>query len=243
MPFTIRCLAVDDEEYAATLLAEYIHKVPFLTLVGTSTNPLEALTWVQQGQVDLVFLDIQMPELTGLQFLRLCSRRCQVVLTTAYPEYALDGYENDVVDYLLKPVSFERFVKAAQKALTLAQTWPPPASPVPVPQGSRSFLFVKGERKNHYRRVDHADINYVEGWSNYVKLHLSSGERLVTYHSLRELEQELPHPAFVRVHRSYLVALAKISLIDGNVLYVQDTAIPLGETYREQFFRLVRDAQ
>ena len=115
----IRCLAVDDETPALAILADYIGQVPFFALVGTTTNPIEALTLVQQGQVDLVFLDIQMPKLTGLQFLKLAGNRCKVVLTTAYPEYALEGYENDVVDYLLKPISFERFFKAAQKALAL----------------------------------------------------------------------------------------------------------------------------
>ncbi|MDJ0368105.1 response regulator, partial [Hymenobacter sp. H14-R3] len=112
----LRCIAVDDEPAATRLLAAYIQKVPTLTLVGTTTSPLEALQWVQEGRVDLVFLDIQMPELTGLQFLKICGRQCRVVLTTAYPEYALDGYEHDVVDYLLKPVAFDRFLRAVQKA-------------------------------------------------------------------------------------------------------------------------------
>ena len=126
----IRCLAVDDEAPALTILADYIGQLPFLELVGTTTNPVEALTLVQQGQVDLVFLDIQMPRLTGLQFLKLAGGRCKVVLTTAYPEYALEGYENDVVDYLLKPISFERFLKAAQKALAVLPG-PPPAAALP----------------------------------------------------------------------------------------------------------------
>jgi YesN/AraC family two-component response regulator len=114
----IRCLAVDDEAPALAILADYIGQLPFLTLVGTTTNAIEALTLVQQGQVDVVFLDIQMPKLTGLQFLKLAGNRCKVILTTAYPEYALEGYENDVVDYLLKPISFERFFKAAARSAT-----------------------------------------------------------------------------------------------------------------------------
>lgn len=242
MPTVLRCLAVDDEEYATGLLAEYVRKVPFLTLAGTSTNPLEALDWVQQGRADVVFLDIQMPELTGLQFLRLCRGRCLVVLTTAYPEYALDGYENDVVDYLLKPVSFERFLRAAQKALALLAPVVPGVAPVAEP-ARPPYLFVKGERKNTYQRVDHAAIRYIEGLNNYVVLHLHDGERLVTYRSLRELEQELPPPNFVRVHKSYLVALAHIGVIDGHALYVGNKLIPIGETYRESFFRLIRESR
>ena len=133
----IRCLVVDDEAPALAILADYISQVPFLTLAGTTTSPIEALTWVQQGRADLVFLDIQMPRLTGLQFLKLSGNRCKAILTTAYPEYALDGYENDVVDYLLKPVSFERFLKAAQKALA---SWPPPAPPVSTGPANRRFI-------------------------------------------------------------------------------------------------------
>ena len=164
----IRCLAVDDEAPALLILADYIGQLPFLTLVGTTTNPIEALTMVQQGLVDLVFLDIQMPRLTGLQFLKLAGNRCKVVLTTAYPEYALEGYENDVVDYLLKPISFERFFKAAQKALALL---PGPTAPAPMAASvaagalvaptmppAASHMFVKGESKNKFLRVNHADI-------------------------------------------------------------------------------------
>lgn len=141
----IRCLVIDDEPPALAILADYIGQVPFLTLAGTTTNPIEGLPLVQQGRVDLVFLDIQMPRLTGLQFLRLAGTKCQVILTTAYPEYALAGYENDVVDYLLKPVSFERFLKAAQKALAL---FPAPAAPAePLPPGSRQPPVCEGRNQ------------------------------------------------------------------------------------------------
>jgi len=177
----IRCLAVDDEAPALLILADYIGQLPFLTLVGTTTNPIEALTMVQQGLVDLVFLDIQMPQLTGLQFLELAGNKCKVILTTAYPEYALEGYENDVVDYLLKPISFERFFKAAQKALALLPgPVPAPvaapvlvaASVVPATLSAAGHMFVKGESKNKYLRVNHADILYIEGLSNYVSIQL-----------------------------------------------------------------------
>ena len=180
-PPMIRCLAVDDEAPALLILADYIGQLPFLTLVGTTTNPIEALTMVQQGLVDLVFLDIQMPQLTGLQFLELAGNKCKVILTTAYPEYALEGYENDVVDYLLKPISFERFFKAAQKALALLPgPVPAPvaapvlvaASVVPATLSAAGHMFVKGESKNKYLRVNHADILYIEGLSNYVSIQL-----------------------------------------------------------------------
>lgn len=242
----IRCLVVDDEAPALAILADYIGQVPFLTLAGTTTNPVEGLTLVQQGLVDLVFLDIQMPRLTGLQFLKLAGSRCKVVLTTAYPEYALEGYENDVVDYLLKPISFERFFKAAQKALSLQPTpateMPAAAAPLAAPAfPSPGHLFVKGETKNKFLRVSYADILYIEGLSNYVSIQLPT-QRIITYQSLKELTETLPQPPFLRVHKSYIVSLDKIRMVDGNTIYIQDKLIPVSETYREQLYRLIREA-
>lgn len=244
----IRCLVVDDEAPALAILADYISQVPFLTLVGTTTKPIEALTLVQQGAVDLVFLDIQMPRLTGLQFLKLAGNKCRVILTTAYPEYALEGYENDVVDYMLKPVSFERFFKAAQKALALlpgpapaaphAPLAPPPA-PVLTPAAPADHMFVKGESKNKFLRVEYADILYIEGLSNYVAIHLPE-LRLVTYHTLKDLVEILPQPPFLRVHKSYIVSLSKIRMVDGNTIYIGEKEIPVSETYREQLYQLIR---
>jgi len=245
----IRCVVIDDEPPALAILADYIGQVPFLTLAGTTTDPVEGLTWVQQGRADLVFLDIQMPRLTGLQFLKLAGHKARVVLTTAYPEYALDGYENDVVDYLLKPIAFERFLKAAHKALALLApvalapaAAPAPvlvAPPAPVLAPAVGHLFVKGETKNKYLRVNHADILYVEGLNNYVLLHLP-GERIATYQTLRELAETLPQPPFLRVHKSFIVSLDHVRLLDGNTLYVQDKLIPVGDTYREALYRVVR---
>jgi DNA-binding LytR/AlgR family response regulator len=250
-PYMIRCIVIDDEPPALAILADYIGQVPFLTLVGTTTDPIEGLTWVQQGRADLVFLDIQMPRLTGLQFLKLAGHKARVVLTTAYPEYALDGYENDVVDYLLKPIAFERFLKAANKALGLlapvastamvspvaAPAVVAPATPTPAP--ASGHLFVKGDTKNKYLRINYADILYVEGLNNYVLLHLP-GERIATYQTLRELTEALPQPPFMRVHKSFIVSLDHVRLLDGNTLYVQDKLIPVSDTYREALYRVVR---
>ncbi len=241
----IRCLVIDDEPPALAILADYIGQVPFLTLVGTTTDPIQGLTWVQQGRADLVFLDIQMPRLTGLQFLKLAGHRARVVLTTAYPEYALEGYENDVVDYLLKPIAFERFLKAAHKVLALlppfvpAETAPAPALAAPAPMPAAGHLFVKGDTKNKYLRISYADILYVEGLNNYVLLHLPH-ERIATYQTLKELAEALPQPPFMRVHKSYIVSLDHVRLLDGNTLYVQDKLIPVSDTYREALYRLVR---
>jgi DNA-binding LytR/AlgR family response regulator len=245
----IRCLVIDDEPPALAILADYISQIPFLTLAGTTTDPIEGLTWVQQGRADLVFLDIQMPRLTGLQFLKLAGHKARVVLTTAYPEYALEGYENDVVDYLLKPIAFERFLKAANKALALlaptlpapvvAAPPPAPVAPVLAPPPASGHLFVKGDTKNKYLRISYADILYVEGLNNYVLLHLPH-ERIATYQTLRELAETLPQPPFMRVHKSYIVSLDHVRLLDGNTLYVQDKLIPVSDTYREALYRVVR---
>jgi DNA-binding LytR/AlgR family response regulator len=244
----IRCLAVDDEAYAVKIIADYISKIPFLELAGTTTSAIDALGQVQQGGIDLVFLDIQMPDLTGIQFLKLCGSKCKVILTTAYPEYALEGYEHDVIDYLLKPIAFDRFFKAAQKALTQLQPatqsplphvastppQPPPQEPAP------DYMFIKGESKNKFLKVSYDDILYVEGLKNYVSVFMPD-QRLVTYQSLRDLEAQLPQPPFYRVHKSYIISIDKIRMVDGHTIYIQDQAIPIGETYRDGFYKMIRE--
>ncbi|WP_462267463.1 LytR/AlgR family response regulator transcription factor [Mucilaginibacter sp.] len=249
----IRCLAVDDEAYATKIIADYIAKIPFLTLAGTTTSAIEALTQVQQGNVDLVFLDIQMPELTDMQFLKLLGGRCKVILTTAYPEYALEGYEHDVVDYLLKPIPFDRFLKAAQKAYNLLQpvkNAEPAVLPAatehliaePAAPAGNNHIFFKGDSKNKFLRVNYNDVLYIEGLKNYISI-FTPEQRLVTYQTLRDLEEQLPQPPFYRVHKSYIVSLNKIRMIDGNLIYINDQTIPIGETYRDEFFRIIRDVR
>ena len=239
----LRCIAVDDEAYATRLLASYIQKIPALTLAGTTTDPLEALQWVQEGRADLVFLDIQMPELTGLQFLKVCGSRVKVILTTAYPDYALQGYEHDVVDYLLKPIAFDRFLRAVQKAQALLPAAPPAAPPPPPvgpPPAAPDYLFVKGDSKNKYLKLRYADILYVEGLKNYVSI-VVPGQRVITYLTLRELESQLPRPPFVRVHKSFIISLDHLRMVEGNALLVGNESITVGETYRDEFFKLIRE--
>ncbi|GAB2703141.1 LytTR family DNA-binding domain-containing protein [Mucilaginibacter koreensis] len=252
----IRCLAVDDEAYATKIIADYVTKIPFLELVGTTTSAINALTQVQQGGIDLVFLDIQMPDLTGIQFLKLCAGKCKVILTTAYPEYALEGYEHDVVDYLLKPIAFDRFLKAAQKAYNLLQAAQVPVPAVPSvisPQiadapidtstpANSNYIFFKGDSKNKFLRVNYEDVLYIEGLKNYISI-FTGDQRLVTYQTLRDLEDQLPQPPFYRVHKSYIVSVNKIRMIDGNLIYINDQTIPIGETYRDDFFRVIREGR
>lgn len=247
----IRCLAVDDEAYATKIIADYIHKIPFLELVGTTTSAIEALTKVQQGDIDLVFLDIQMPDLTGIQFLKLCGSKCKVILTTAYPEYALDGYEHDVIDYLLKPIAFDRFLKSANKAhaqimpvKTASATNPAVQNQENLVQNSAAneYMFIKGESKNKFLKVNYDDILYIEGLKNYVSL-FTAGQRMVTYQTLRDLETQLPQPPFYRVHKSYIISVDKIRMVDGNQVYIGEQPIPIGETYRDGFLKVIREQE
>ena len=240
----IRCLAVDDESYASDIIAAFINKTPFLELVGTTTSAFEALNLVQDGKVDLVFLDIQMPELTGIQFLKICGNKCKVILTTAYPEYALEGFDLDVVDYLLKPISYERFYKAASKAQQILEPAMPAQSEnvvVAAPQ-TNDFIFIKGDTKNKFIKVNYDDILYIEGLKNYVSVYTAT-QRIITYQALRELEIQLPQPPFYRIHKSYIVSIEKIRMIDGNTVFINDQAIPIGETYKEDFFKIIKESK
>lgn len=224
----IRCLVIDDEPPALAILTSYIEQVPLLELVAATTDPVEGLILLQQNRVDVVFLDIQMPKLTGLQFLRLCGP-VKVILTTAYTKYALDGFEHDVVDYLLKPIPFERFLKAVGKLRALLPSISPPPD----------YFFVKGETKSKYLRVRYADLHYVEGLHNHVNLHLL-GHRIITYLTLKDMMELLPSPPFLRVHKSYIISLDQVRSLDGNTLYIGESVIPVGDTYREQLHQFIR---
>jgi two-component system LytT family response regulator len=241
----IRCLVVDDEPLALHIIEDYISKIPFLQLVKSTTNPIEALTIVQEGGVDLVYLDVQMPELTGIQFLRIANGKAKVILTTAYPQYALEGYELDVIDYLLKPIAFDRFFKSAQKAQSIIQ---PSAKnsvkeeavavAVPAPQSdfSTDFIFIKTEHK--IQKVYLHDILFIEGLKDYISI-FTEEERIITLQNMKKMEDALPERHFVRVHKSYIVALNKIDSIERSRIFIGEKVIPVGDTYRDQFFKLI----
>lgn len=233
---SIRCLAVDDEQHALDIISRYVEKIPNLELVAATTDAIEAFQLVQKEPIDLVFLDVHMPEITGIQFLKLLGGRTKVILCTAYPEYALEGYDLDIVDYLLKPMRFERFLKAVQKAQTLLEAEEQPKT---AATSATSFLddyiFVKTETKGKLLKVVLSEIRYVEGLGNYVSI-FTDDKRIVTLLTIKELEERLPKPYFLRVHKSYIVALGKIQGIDGNQIMVAEGHIPLGDTYREAFF-------
>jgi len=240
----IRCLIVDDEPLALHILEDYISKIPFLQLVKATTNPIEALTIVQEKGAELVFLDVQMPELSGIQFLRIANGKAKVILTTAYPQYALEGYELDVIDYLLKPIAFDRFFKAVQKAQSILR---PPvdisARPAPAEQQQQArqdflsdFIFVKTEHK--IQKVYLNDILFIEGLKDYISI-FTPAERIITLQNMKKMEDALPAKYFTRVHKSYIVSVNKIDSIERSRIFIGDKIIPVGDTYRDEFFKII----
>ncbi|SEK99581.1 LytR/AlgR family response regulator transcription factor [Parapedobacter koreensis] len=237
----ITCIAVDDEGYAADIIAGFIQKTPSLEFAGKANSAMEALHLVQQRNVDLVFLDIHMPDLTGIQFIKVVGQRCRVILTTAYPDYALEGYELDVVDYLMKPVAFERFLRAVQKAEALLL---PKSTDIVAEEASRveGTILLKGDRKNSFISVAINDILFIEGLRNYVIVH-TMAKQIVTYHRLGDLENELSASGFIRIHKSYLVCFRNISRIEGNSVKVGTRYLPVSQSYRNAFRQYIHTFQ
>ena len=236
----IRCIIVDDNAEAITVLARYIEKTPFLHLLTTFTESLDALSYLQEAEVDLIFSDIEMPNLTGIELLKIVGHRSRIILSTGYSEYALQGYEHNVVDYLMKPVSFERFLKAVQKVFN-----PLPGQSLNLITAEQDFMLVKTETKGKLRKLAIRDIHCAEGLKNYVSFY-TKDERIVALLTIKDLAEKLPAARFMRVHRSYIVAIDKISAIEGNQIILSTPTsyqgtIPVGATYRAAFFDTFRD--
>lgn len=229
------CIVVDDEELSRDLLENYIGRVSSLELVAKFKNPVEALTNLAEHDVDIIFLDIQMPELTGPEFLRTISNPPAVILTTAYNQYALEGFELSVTDYLLKPFSFARFLKSVNKATelielrrnaisgSLAESQPN--------EIAKEYLLINASRKLH--RVYLKDIEYIQSDKEYV-IYFTREEKIMALGSLKRLEEELPSADFIRVHKSYIVAKDRVRSIDGHQLNLSDIKIPIGGSYRNK---------
>jgi DNA-binding LytR/AlgR family response regulator len=233
----LTCAIVDDEPLATRLLAEYVQKTPGLQLLGKCNRPSQLLALLAQQPVDLLFLDIQMPEMTGLDLLKTLKNRPLVILTSAYSHYAVEGFALEVTDYLLKPITFERFGQAVVRASELLRLRraAPATAPVPVP--AKDYLLVKADQKIH--KVHFNDILYIEGLKEYVSLYTTQHQRLITLEALKNLEEMLPCPPFVRCHKSYIVSLSKVSAIVDNHLEINKKPIPIGPSYREQVWRLL----
>jgi two-component system, LytTR family, response regulator len=241
----IRCLAIDDEELALELLEDNIRKVPFLQLVASCNNPIEAMRIMQEEQIDLVFLDIQMPGLTGLQFIKSTAQAPMFILVTAYERYALESYDLSVVDYLVKPVDLERFIKACNKANDLYKLKHRPAE---EKDSSPDYFFVNVDYS--LLKILYADISWIEGLKDYVKIHFKWSEKLgdkaidkpidksatkpvVARLSMKSLEDELPVALFLRIHKSYIVSKSSITAIRKNSVFIQNLELPVGDNYKE----------
>lgn len=227
----MKCIIVDDEPLALEILSDYVSKTDSLELIATYTNPIEAFSSIDREKIELVFLDVQMPELTGIQFMKLLGNKAKVVLTTAYSEYALDGYDHNIVDYLLKPISFDRFQKAVQKINELN-------SPIVEQNNIKEnsiidYIFIKVEHK--IIRIDLDDILYIEGLKDYISIYTIK-ERHLTLMNMKKVEEMLPANRFVRVHKSYIISLEKIKSIEKNRIYISELGIPIGDTYKDEFY-------
>lgn len=242
----LKCLAVDDEPHALELLEAYVARVPFLVMHKTTTSPWDAINTLQEDSIDLMFLDIQMDELTGLQLLDVAKVSCPVIITSAYSEYAMDGFDYQVSDYLLKPFSFDRFLKAVTKVKNNQRTtFKELPSSITAPKSPDS-IFIKGDSKNKFHQVKFQDILYIEGLNNYVQFHCISremsnkNERIITLQNMKDLETSLPKEQFMRVHRSYIISLVNIREVDGNSIYIGDKTIPIGQSYRKAFLTFLQ---
>lgn len=234
----IHCLVVDDEQHAIDILTHYISQTPFLQLIAATTNPMEALQLVNEQNIELVFLDIQMPELSGIDFIKALHDKAKVILTTAYSEFALESYELDVVDYLLKPIRFPRFLQAVQKVANKEDA----AVPHLTLAEPDDYIFVKTESKGKLLKINLADIDYIEGMKNYVAIHCAEKKTLV-YTSMKELEERLPQKTFLRVHKSYIIPLAKITGIEGNLVRLKGVkdGVLIGESYKADLMEMIRN--
>jgi DNA-binding LytR/AlgR family response regulator len=243
----IQCLIVDDEPLAQRVIEKFLEDLSNFHVVAKCNNAFEAMDAINQNTIDLMFLDINMPKLSGMSFLKTLKNPPLVIITTAYSEYAIEGYELDVVDYLKKPFSFERFFKAVQKVQERLKKSEIPLN-MPLTQGEESpieisadlstsnFIFVKANKKNY--KVDIDDIFFIEALGDYIKIHTSSSV-LVTYQSMKKIESVLPSNIFVRIHKSYIVSVNKIKSVEGNMVEIKNEKLSIGNSYKQQFQEFV----
>lgn len=229
----IKCIIVEDEPLALERTTEYVLKLSFLELRATFDNAVETLAFLKTENIHLIFLDINLGEMSGIQLLETSAVKSQVIFTTAYPEYALRGYDLKIADYLLKPFTFERFVQAVDRAIEQMPKKQTTASTAT----QAKFIFVKTE--NRLEKVFLKDILFIEGMRDYRRLHLASGKRIMTLQTFSEFERQISPRILCRVHKSYMVALDKIDSIEKNEIKIKNQPIPISETYKEKLFKLI----
>lgn len=231
----IRVMIIDDEFPARKLLSEYVSKMSNLELVGVCEDAMRAMELLQKENVDLILSDIQMPDLSGLDFFKSLQNKPLIIFTTAYKEYALESYELEAVDYLLKPIPFSRFVQAINKVserMSLKRNVSS-ASASEISKPEKDYFMVKADYKLY--RIDYASLIYIEGQSEYVTFHMKDKKRITAYYSLKKLEEELPSDQFIRVHKSYIVSIANIEAVEGNMVLINGQRLSIGKNYKDAF--------
>lgn len=235
----INCLIVDDEQHALDILVHYVENTPFLNLVAATTDPVEALNLTSTNKIDLLFLDIQMPIMSGIDLAKNIQGKSRIILTTAYSEFAAEGFELEVIDYLLKPIPLSRFLKATHRALNAIIS-----SSIVIPNDDQlgdDYFFVKTEFKGKMLKINIREIDYIEGMKNYVAIY-HNGQKTMALLNMKDLEERLPKKHFMRIHKSFIVPINKISAIEGNQVFIKNVKaeILLGETYKPAFLEIMR---
>jgi two-component system LytT family response regulator len=227
----IKCLAIDDEPYALKQIADYILKTPFLELSGKCSNAFEAMEHMASNEVDIIYVDVSMPEMNGLDFVKTLPAGTGAIFTTAYSQFAVESYKLDAIDYLLKPISYDDFLRAANKGKEWVRLIQQKNSDV---KSNKNFLFIKSEYKTI--RINFNEIRYIQGMSEYVQIHLINSKPIMSLLSLKSLEAQLPDNMFMRVHRSFIVNLQKINIIERNeIIYDDGVIIPVSQQYLSNF--------
>ena len=233
----IKCIVIDDEQPAIDIMKNYISKRPELDLVGTFTNPIIGMTEIKKKDVQLVFLDIQMKEMTGLDVMNVLHENVKIILCTAYSQYALDGFNLDAIDYLLKPISFDRFSKAVDKALAAV---PLDFSLDNIQSLDDNHLFIRTEQKGKHKKIYFKDVDYIEAMGNYVAFH-QAGNKILAYSTMKDLEEVLPRHTFMRVHKSYIISLPKISMVENGFIVLNNGhRVSIGLSYKEAFMAKIK---
>jgi two-component system LytT family response regulator len=231
----IRCIAIDDEPLALKQITGYIKKTPFLELVGECESALHAMDFLGQTEVDLMYVDINMPDLSGMDFVKTLENPPGIVFITAYSEYALEGFRVDAIDYLLKPISYTDFLKSANKVRIWYEKQHVKKEEL---KSDKNFLFIKSDYK--ILRINFDDIKYIEGMSEYIKIHVTNSKPVVTLLSMKAIEEQLPSDKFMRVHRSYIISLSKISVIERNrIIFDGNIYIPVSDQYKANFQKYI----
>lgn len=233
----INCLIIDDEQSAINLITTYVSKVSYLALIDTATDPLEGMRIIHEKKVDLVFLDINMPDLSGLDFSKAVQNKCKVIFITASDQHALEGFELDAIDYLLKPVPFPRFLRAVQKAKEMLDKTMEPST-----AAAHDFIMVQGDNKGKLLKIELDDILYIEGMGNYVSI-VCRKQKILSLINLKDLEENLSAGQFVRVHKSFIVSIAHIDSVNGNFILLKHDSklkIAIGEAYKAPFLHIMK---